>query len=98
MTQRRHLLVACAGLLAGLAQAQPTQTVIRAGLPSGGLGDQVARPLIERLKGRFPGTLLIDAKPGAGGRNAAGFVERAAPDGAKLSGAPSSPNTIFPHT
>ncbi|MBT9487942.1 MAG: hypothetical protein IV093_10580 [Rubrivivax sp.] len=98
---RRHfswaLLMAAAGL-GSSATAQPAQTIVWAGFPPGGLGDQVARPLIERLKGRYPGTLLIDAKPGAGGRIAAGFVKRAAPDGANLLGAPSSPITIFPHT
>lgn len=98
---RRHLnlcLLASLLTLAGPALAQPAQTVIWSGFPPGGLGDQVARPLVERLKGRFPGTLLIDAKPGAGGRIAAGFVKRSAPDGANLLGAPSSPITIYPHT
>lgn len=84
--------------LAGAAPAQPAQTIVWAGFPPGGLGDQVARPLIERMKGRWPGTLIVDAKPGAGGRIAADHVKRAAPDGANLLGAPSSPITIFPHT
>lgn len=84
--------------LAGAALAQPAQTIVWAGFPPGGLGDQVARPLIDRMKGRWPGTLIIDAKPGAGGRIAADYVKRAAPDGANLLGAPSSPITIFPHT
>ena len=76
----------------------PQQTVIWSGFPPGGLGDQVARPLLERLKSRWGGTLLIDFKPGAGGRIAAEFVKRSAPDGANLLGAPTSPMTIYPHT
>jgi tripartite-type tricarboxylate transporter receptor subunit TctC len=71
------------------AFAQPAQTVIWSGFPPGGLGDQVTRPLLDRLKGRWPGTLILDSKPGAGGRIAADFVKRAAPDGATILQVPS---------
>jgi tripartite-type tricarboxylate transporter receptor subunit TctC len=102
MAHRRPFIMAAAAFvaLAGISSpslAQPAQTVIWSGFPAGGLGDQVARPLIERLKGRMPGTLIVDHKPGAGGRIAANFVKRSAPDGANLFGAPSSPITIYPH-
>ena len=99
-SRRRHLILSLAGLL-GLAAsvvAQPAQTIVWSGFPPGGLGDQVARPLVERLKGRWPGVIIIDSKAGAGGRIAADFVKRAAPDGANLLGAPTSPMTIYPHT
>ena len=100
---RRALIVAAVGALAtalcapALAQ-QPALTVIWSGFPPGGLGDQVTRPLLERLKTRYPGTLVLDAKPGAGGRIAADFVKRAAPDGATLLQVPSSPIGLYPHT
>jgi tripartite-type tricarboxylate transporter receptor subunit TctC len=84
--------------LAAPAFAQPAQTVIWSGFPPGGLGDQVTRPLLDRLKGRWPGTLILDSKPGAGGRIAADFVKRAAPDGATILQVPSSPMSIYPHT
>ncbi len=84
--------------LAAPAVAQPAQTVIWSGFPPGGLGDQVTRPLLDRLKGRWPGTLILDSKPGAGGRIAADFVKRAAPDGATILQLPSSPMSIYPHT
>ncbi len=83
--------------LAGAALAQPAQTVIWSGFPPGGLGDLVARPLLERMKGPYPSTLVYDSKPGAGGRIAADFVKRAAPDGATLLQLPSSPITLYPH-
>lgn len=98
---RRHFhLTALGGLLAawGAARAQPAQTVIWSGFPAGGLGDQVTRPLLDRLKGRWPGALILDSKPGAGGRIAADFVRRAAPDGATILQVPSSPMSIYPHT
>ena len=99
MLNRRHcLLGAVAGLLATGASAQPVATVIWSGFPAGGLGDQVTRPLLDRLKGRYPGTLMLDSKPGAGGRIAAEFVKRATPDGATLLQVPSSPIALYPHT
>lgn len=90
-------------LLGGLALAssvfaQPAQTVVWSGFPPGGLGDQVTRPLLERLKGRVPGTMILDSKAGAGGRIAADFVKRAAPDGGTLLQVPSSPISLYPHT
>ena len=105
-TVNGSLLAAALGSLgplgwAGAARGQPAppaQTVIWSGFPAGGLGDQVTRPLLERLKGRWPGTLILDSKPGAGGRIAADFVKRAAPDGATLLQVPSSPMSIYPHT
>ena len=91
-------LAAFALALAGSAMAQPSQTVVWSGFPAGGLGDQVTRPLLERLKGRVPGTMILDSKAGAGGRIAADFVKRAAPDGATLLQVPSSPISLYPHT
>ena len=71
--------LAVLGLAAGaLAQpAAPVQTVVWSGFPPGGLGDQVPRPLLERLQGRWSGNLILDSKVGAGGRIAADFVRRA---------------------
>ncbi|MFY9511660.1 MAG: tripartite tricarboxylate transporter substrate-binding protein [Rubrivivax sp.] len=98
-TLNLSLLLAAAGVGAGRhVLAQPAQTVVWSGFPPGGLGDQVTRPLLDRLKGRWPGTLILDSKAGAGGRIAADFVKRAAPDGATLLQVPSSPMSIYPHT
>lgn len=100
--QRRHFNLALLGSALGataLAQpALPAQTIVWSGFPPGGLGDQVTRPLIEKLKGRWPGTLILDSKVGAGGRIAADFVKRAPPDGATLLQVPSSIITLYPHT
>lgn len=98
---RRHaaaLLLAGAATLQAPAFAQQTPTVIWSGFPAGGLGDQVTRPLLDRLKGRYPATLILDSKPGAGGRIAAEFVKRAVPDGTTLLQVPSSIVTLYPHT
>lgn len=98
MIHRRHLLATPLALaLSGALRAQPATTVIWSGFPPGGLGDQVTRPLLDRLKGKWPGTLMLDSKPGAGGRIAAGFVKNASADGATLLQMPSSPMSLYPH-
>jgi tripartite-type tricarboxylate transporter receptor subunit TctC len=62
------------------------------------LANQVSRPLLDQLTGRYPSTLILDAKLGAGGRIAADFVKRATPDGATLLQLPSSPISLYLHT
>lgn len=99
--RRRALLQSLLLPVLGLpptARAQPAQTIVWSGFPPGGLGDQVTRPLLDRLKGRYASTVILDSKPGAGGRIAADFVKRAAPDGATLLQVPSSIVTLYPHT
>jgi tripartite-type tricarboxylate transporter receptor subunit TctC len=95
---RRLFVPALAAALALPVAAQPATTFIWSGFPPGGLGDQVTRPLLERLKGRYPGTLVYDNKAGAGGRIAADFVKRAPADGATLLAVPTSPIVLYPHT
>ncbi|TWO68659.1 hypothetical protein FN976_21875 [Caenimonas sedimenti] len=99
--QRRDILRAAAaigGAAAGLpAFGQAGNMFIWSGFPAGGLGDQVTRPLIEQMRGKFPQTMVYDSKPGAGGRIAAEFVKRAAPDGNNLLQAPGSIIVLQPH-
>lgn len=99
MLNRRHLIALPLSLALPLdaVWAQPASTVIWSGFPPGGLGDQVTRPLLDRLKGKWPGNLLLDSKPGAGGRIAAGFVKAAPADGSVLLQMPSSPMSLYPH-
>ena len=100
MIDRRTWTAAAALSAIGItprAQAQSGTAVIWSGFPSGGLGDQVTRPLIDRLRGKWPQTLVLDSKPGAGARIAVDFVKRAAPDGNTLLQTPSSPMTLYPH-
>ena len=96
LTQAAALATAAGWSAPGAAQPAGT-TVIWSGFPPGGLGDQVTRPLIDRLRGTWPSTLVLDSKPGAGARIAVDFVKRATADGNTLLQTPSSPMTLYPH-
>jgi len=104
--QRRqllHLLQAAAGLAAlaplraALAQLDGNASIV-SGFPAGGMGDHVARPLAEKLRGKYATSLVVEAKTGAGGRIAVEYVKRAAPDGLTILQIPSSPMTLYPNT
>lgn len=81
---------------AALAQSNPN-VFVWSGFPAGGLGDQVTRPMLEQMRGKYPQNFVYDSKPGAGGRIAAEFVKRSAPDGGNLLQCPSSTITLHPH-
>jgi tripartite-type tricarboxylate transporter receptor subunit TctC len=91
---RRHLLAlpAC-GLLAGLtplaAQAQADRTLrILVGFPPGGSIDTVGRLLADRMKDELKANVVVDNKPGAGGRVAADLLKAAPADGSTFMLAP----------
>lgn len=88
--------VSAASMQSALAQvvAKPARIVI--GFPPGGVSDVVARQLAERLRGTYAPAVIVDNKPGAGGRIGAEFVKNAEPDGATLLVTPSPMITIYP--
>jgi tripartite-type tricarboxylate transporter receptor subunit TctC len=57
----------------------------------------VARPLTEKLRGRYAESLVLDSRPGAGGRIAVEYVKRAAPDGKTILQIPGSIMSLYPH-
>ena len=104
MINRRSLLQASASALAPLsltpgAWAQATgNAFIVSGFPAGGMGDSVARPLSEKLRGKYAANILHESRTGAGGRIAVEYVKRAAPDGLTILQIPSSPMVLYPNT
>jgi tripartite-type tricarboxylate transporter receptor subunit TctC len=54
------------------------------GFGAGGNGDVTARVVADRLQARLGQSAVVEPKPGAGGRVAAGFVARAHADGYTL--------------
>jgi tripartite-type tricarboxylate transporter receptor subunit TctC len=99
--QRRDLLKATAAVAAFGAvphvRAQlPGNAFWISGFPAGGMGDYVARPLAEKLRGKYANNVLVEARPGAGGRIAVEYVKKANPDGLTILQIPSSPMVLYP--
>ncbi|HSV79939.1 MAG TPA: Bug family tripartite tricarboxylate transporter substrate binding protein, partial [Ramlibacter sp.] len=101
----RTFLVNSAALAAaggfGAAQAQQQlagNAFIVSGFPPGGMGDHVARPVAEKLRGKYAANVLVEARPGAGGRIATEYVKKAAPDGLTILQIPSGVMTLYPNT
>jgi tripartite-type tricarboxylate transporter receptor subunit TctC len=103
MSKRRELLRGAAALVAAnfasavRAQAAGNAFII-SGFPAGGMGDFVARPLAERMRGKYAPNVLVESRTGAGGRIAVDHVKRAQPDGLTILQIPSSPMVLYPHT
>ncbi len=91
------LAVAALGALsapAALAQERTLRIVV--GFAPGGSVDVVARLLADKLRVSLGQNVIIDNKPGAGGRVALGEVKRAAPDGQTVVLSPSGALVIQP--
>jgi tripartite-type tricarboxylate transporter receptor subunit TctC len=99
MIARRNFLAVMAGmLLAGRARAQapgrPTRIIV--GFPPGGSTDVVARLLAEQLTDYAP-VVLVDNRPGAGGRIALELLKQADADGSVMALTPASMLVLYPH-
>ena len=96
-TLRRALLVAGLASVALSASAQDKPPLkILVGFPPGGSADAVARLVGEAIKDDFS-SVVIDNKPGAGGRLALNLTRQAKPDGQTVIVLPSGPMVLFPH-
>jgi tripartite-type tricarboxylate transporter receptor subunit TctC len=96
---RRILGIAAMSLavLSPALQAQEKPPLkIMVGFPPGGSADILARILAEALREDF-GTIVVENKPGAGGRIALNAVKVAKPDGQTVIVLPSGPMVLFPH-
>ena len=106
MISRRHFLTAStstavAGVLPGLATPTRAQVIAKTarmlvGFPPGGSLDVVARLLVEQMKDYAP-SLIVDNRPGAGGRIALDALKGSEADGSILALTPGDQITLFPH-
>ena len=96
MKRREFAALAAASLALPVARAQEKTVKILVGFPPGGSADIIARLLAEKLRGSLGQNVIVDNKPGAGGRVALGELKRAAPDGQTLVLSPSGALVIQP--
>ena len=93
ITRRDFLLASAAVALAAraLAQELPRQIAVVVGFPPGGGTDLLARLIAEGLRGTVAPAVIVENRPGAGGRIAAEYVKNAKNDGNVLLFTPAFP-------
>ncbi|MCC6475086.1 MAG: twin-arginine translocation pathway signal protein [Burkholderiales bacterium] len=103
--RRRHLLSLPLALAAArlpfpapaAAQTLQKNARILLGFPAGGSGDTIARALAEKMRGIYAPQVVIENRPGAGGRIAAEALKGSEPDGSSVYQCPASVMMIYPH-
>ena len=65
--------------LGGVAQAQGPVIKLLVGFPPGGASDNLARLIADKLRERLNQPVIVENRPGVGGRVAAQAVKAAAP-------------------
>lgn len=80
------------------AQSLPESARILVGFPPGGAPDLMARRLAEALTGQLARAVIVDNRPGAGGRIAVDIARQAPADGLTLLLNPAGVLTINPHS
>src|SRR3954451_18026584 len=102
ITKRRFVSMACAGGLTAIVpdeiRVAGTQTASRmlVGFGAGGAIDVIARRLVEGMKDQSL-SLIVDNRPGAGGRLALGALKSSPADGTTMILTPASSFAVFPH-
>lgn len=106
MYTRRHFLNAMSASAAAaslglpsmaLAQSAIKQSRILLGFPAGGSNDAIARLLGSKMQGHYADSLIVENRPGAGGRIGVDAVRRSAADGSTVLQTPGSILTLYPH-
>jgi tripartite-type tricarboxylate transporter receptor subunit TctC len=97
MNRRQFAAFAAGALALPAALAQERTIRILVGFPPGGSVDVIARLLADKMRAALGQNIIIDNKPGAGGRVALNEIKKAAPDGQTLILSPSGALVIQPH-
>ena len=96
---RRHIVgslgaAVAATVIPAFAQAAPVKILV--GFPPGGSADTTARLIAEKMSAIMGNPVVVENRPGAGGRIAAQAVKDAAPDGNMLMIAPLAVMVVQP--
>lgn len=94
---RRTALAGLGALAAAPALAQQRTVKALLGWPPGGSSDIVARTYAERLRASLNANVVVENRPGAGGRIALEAAKAAPADGSLYIQTPASMLTIYPH-
>lgn len=100
---RRQVIIATVAVAGvGTARIAAAQLVdklstIVTGFPAGGSSDVTARLLAEKLRGKLAPNVLVENRPGAGGRIALESLKGVAADGSHLLLSPQGMLALFPH-
>jgi tripartite-type tricarboxylate transporter receptor subunit TctC len=99
MFNRRQFIAATGTASFSLPSFAQTDTLrIVVGFPPGGIVDIIARELAEAMRAHAGGrTIIVEPKPGAGGRIGVNTVKAAAADGNTLLLTPASIMTLYPN-
>lgn len=81
---RQIWLAASFVMATGLVQAQPNVIKLVVPFPAGGVTDQAARILADKMSQQLSQTMIVENRPGAGSRLGVDAVVKAAADGATL--------------
>ena len=103
LTRRKWLHTAQAAVLAcacfnAAAQSDAAPARIVVGFPAGGAFDAVARLLAEKMRPELKRSVVVENKPGAGGRVAADWLKTAPRDGSVVMLAPEALVALYPFT
>ncbi|MEY3765060.1 MAG: hypothetical protein RLZ03_19 [Pseudomonadota bacterium] len=90
-----RLVAALTISISASAQDKPPLKIL-VGFPPGGSADVMGRLVADALRQDFS-TIVVENKPGAGGRIALAAVKAAKPDGQTVIVLPSGPMVLFPH-
>ncbi len=104
MTRRQLLTASAAGLAFsatglvpyGLAQPSGKTARILVGFPAGGTGDFLARLLANEMRG-YSSTVIVEDRPGAGGRVALDGLKASVADGSAMILTPAATMVLYPH-
>jgi tripartite-type tricarboxylate transporter receptor subunit TctC len=103
-SRRQFLRTTAAGLASGaftfslrvFAQESVKQVAITVGFPAGGATDILARLIADGLRRSYAPTVVVENRPGAGGRVGTEYVKNGKNDGSVLLFTPAFPLLIFP--
>lgn len=96
LNRRKFSIAGAAAVIGAPALAQIDTLRIIVGFPAGGVVDVVAREVAEGLKTTLGRPVIVENRPGAGGRLGVMAVKGAAADGNTLLLTPSSIMTLYP--